>query len=69
MTVSDKIDRIVTNRVLGLPIFILTMFIVYYVSVTTVGTMVTDWTNDSFVGTSRVLYRMDSAMPALRTGW
>lgn len=51
MTVSDKIDSIVTNRVLGLPIFILTMFIVYYVSVTTVGTMVTDWTNDSFVGT------------------
>ena len=51
MTVSDKIDRIVTNRVLGLPIFILTMFIVYSVSVTTVGTMVTDWTNDSFVGT------------------
>ena len=51
MTVSDKIDRIVTNRFLGLPIFILTMFIVYYVSVTTVGTMVTDWTNDSFVGT------------------
>ena len=51
MTVSDKIDRIVTNRILGLPIFILTMFIGYYVSVTTVGTMVTDWTNDSFVGT------------------
>lgn len=51
MTVSDKIDRIVTNRILGLPIFIITMFIVYYVSVTTVGTMVTDWTNDSFVGT------------------
>ena len=51
MTVSDKIDRIVTNRIHGLPIFILTMFIVYYVSVTTVGTMVTDWTNDSFVGT------------------
>ena len=49
MTVSDKIDRIVTNRILGLPIFILTMFIVYYVSVTTVGTMVTDWTNDVFV--------------------
>ena len=51
MTVSYKIDRILTNRILGLPIFILTMFIVYYVSVTTVGTMVTDWTNDSFVGT------------------
>ena len=51
MTVSDKIDRIVTNRILGLPIFILNMFIVYYVYVTTFGTMVTDWTNDSFVGT------------------
>ena len=51
MTVSDKIDRIVTNRVLGLPIFILTMFIVYYVAVSSLGGIVTDWTNDSFVGT------------------
>ncbi|MDO4272768.1 MAG: ferrous iron transport protein B [Eubacteriales bacterium] len=50
LTVSDKIDRIVTNRILGLPIFIAVMFLVYYVSVSTVGTMVTDWTNDSFVG-------------------
>lgn len=50
LTVSDKIDRIVTNRVLGLPIFFAVMFLVYYVSVSTVGTMVTDWTNDSFVG-------------------
>ena len=51
MTVSYKIVSIVTYLILGLPIFILTMFIGYYVSVTTVGTMVTDWTNDSFVGT------------------
>ncbi len=49
MTVSDKIDRIVTNRFLGLPIFALVMIAVYYVSVTTVGTWVTDWTNDVFV--------------------
>ena len=46
MTVSDKIDRIVTNRILALPIFAAVMYIVYYVSVTTVGTYVTDWTND-----------------------
>ena len=49
LTVSDKIDRIVTNRILGIPIFIAIMWLVYYVSVTTVGTMVTDWTNDVFV--------------------
>lgn len=50
MTVSDKIDRIVTSRILGIPIFMAVMFLVYYVSVSTVGTMVTDWTNDTFVG-------------------
>ena len=49
LTVSDKIDRIVTNRILGIPIFIAIMWLVYYVSVTTVGTFVTDWTNDVFV--------------------
>lgn len=49
LTVSDKIDRIVTNRILGIPIFIAVMWLVYYVSVTTVGTFVTDWTNDVFV--------------------
>ena len=49
LTISDKIDKIVTNRILGIPIFIAVMFIVYYVSVTTVGTWVTDWTNDVFV--------------------
>ena len=50
MTVSDKIDQIVTNRILGIPIFIAIMWVVYYISVTTVGTVVTDWTNDTFVG-------------------
>ena len=49
LTVSDKIDRIVTNRILGIPIFVAVMWLVYYVSVTTVGTFVTDWTNDVFV--------------------
>ena len=47
MSVSDKIDRIVTNRFLALPVFALVMFIVYYVSVTTVGSILTDWTNDT----------------------
>ena len=49
LTTSDKIDRIVTNRILGIPIFIAVMFVVYYISVTTIGTLVTDWTNDTFV--------------------
>lgn len=50
MTVSDKIDKVVTNRFLALPIFAAVMFIVYYISVTTVGTWVTDWTNDNLFG-------------------
>ena len=50
LTTSDKIDRIVTNRWLALPIFAVVMFIVYYVSVTTIGSILTDWTNDTFVG-------------------
>ena len=50
LTTSDKIDRIVTNRWLALPIFAVVMFVVYYVSVTTVGTIVTDWTNDVLFG-------------------
>ena len=49
LTLSDKIDRIVTNRILALPIFALVMFLVYYISVTTIGGIVTDWTNDVFV--------------------
>lgn len=50
MTVSDKIDRVVTNRILALPIFAAVMWLVYYVSVSTVGTFVTDWTNDVLFG-------------------
>ena len=50
LTTSDKIDKIVTNRILGIPIFIAVMFVVYYISVTTIGTIVTDWTNDTLVG-------------------
>ena len=50
MTTSDKIDRIVTNRVLALPIFALVVFIIYFISVSTVGTLITDWTNNVFFG-------------------
>ncbi len=50
LTISDKIDRIVTNRFLALPIFAAVMFIVYYASVTTVGSWATDWVNDSLFG-------------------
>ena len=50
LTTSDKIDRIVTNRWLALPIFAVIMWIVYYISVTTVGAFVTDWTNDVLFG-------------------
>ena len=49
LTTSDKIDKIVTNRWLGIPIFLAVMWVIYYISVTTVGTWMTDWTNDSFV--------------------
>ena len=50
MSTSDKIDRIVTNRWLALPIFAVIMWIVYYVSVTTLGSILTDWTNDTLFG-------------------
>ena len=54
MSTSDKIDRIVTNRVLGIPIFLVVMYVVYAIAVTTLGTYVTDWTNDVFVWRSRM---------------
>lgn len=60
LTVSDKIDRVVTNRILALPIFALVMFIVYYVSITTVGTAMTDWVNDVLFG--------DIIPPAVQSG-
>ena len=50
MTTTQKIDRVVTNRILGIPIFIAIMFFVYYISVSTVGTIVTDWANDGLFG-------------------
>ncbi len=51
LTVSDKIDKVVTNRIAALPIFAGIMFLIYYISVTTIGTIVTDWTNDVLFGT------------------
>ena len=50
LTLSDKIDRVVTNRILALPIFALIMFVIYYITVSTIGTVVTDWTNDVLFG-------------------
>ncbi len=49
LSVSDKIDQIVTNRILALPIFVVVMFLVYYISISTIGTQMTDWVNDVFV--------------------
>ncbi len=60
MTVSDKIDKIVTNRILALPIFAVVMFIVYYISVTTVGTWATDWANDGVFGEGWHLFGIES---------
>jgi len=60
-TVSDKIDKIVTNRWLALPIFAAVMFMVYYISVTTIGTWATDWANDGVFGEGWHLFRIGSA--------
>ena len=61
LTVSDKIDKVVTNRILALPIFAVIMFVVYFVSVTTVGTWVTDWTNDGLFGDGFHLFNIGAA--------
>ncbi len=61
LTISDKIDKVVTNRILALPIFAVVMFVVYFVSVTTVGTWVTDWTNDGLFGDGFHLFGIGSA--------
>lgn len=61
LTTSDKIDHIVTNRWLALPIFAVVMFLVYYVSVTTVGTWATDWANDGVFGEGWNLFGIESA--------
>mgnify|MGYP002565395673 CR=1 FL=1 len=60
-TISDKIDRIVTNRILALPIFAVIMFIVYYVSVTTVGGIATDWANNGVFGDGWHLFGIGTA--------
>lgn len=59
LTSSDKIDRIVTNRVLALPIFAAVMFLVYYISITTVGAWVTDWANDGLFGEGWSLFGLE----------
>ena len=59
LTSSDKIDRIVTNRVLALPIFAAVMFLVYYISITTVGAWVTDWANDGVFGEGWSLFGLE----------
>ncbi len=61
LTTSDKIDKIVTNRVLALPIFAMIMFLVYFISVTTVGTWVTDWTNDGLFGDGFHLFNIGAS--------
>ena len=60
MSVSDKIDRVVTNRLLGLPIFAVIMFLVYYISMVTVGTAATDWANDGLFGDGWHLFAIGS---------
>ena len=61
LSTSDKIDRVVTNRLLALPIFAVVMFIVYFLSVTTVGTWATDWANDGVFGDGWHLFGIGSA--------
>lgn len=69
LTVSDKIDKIVTNRWLALPIFAAVMFIVYYVSVTTVGTWATDWANDGVFGEGWRLFGLEiPGIPVIVSG-
>ncbi len=61
LTTSDKIDKVVTNRFLALPIFAVVMFLVYYISVTTVGTWATDWANDGVFGDGWHLFGIGSS--------
>lgn len=70
LTTSDKIDKIVTNRILGLPIFIVIMTLVYYVSVTTVGGWATDWANDGIFGDGWSLFGLEiPGIPVIVEGW
>ncbi len=65
LTVSDKIDMVVTNRFLALPVFALVMFLIYYISVTTVGTWVTDWANEGLFGEGWYLFNQDIWVPGV----
>ena len=66
LTTSDKIDRIVTNRIMALPIFAAIMFLVYYISITTVGTWATDWVNDGVFGEGWSFFGLEiPGIPAL----
>ena len=65
ISTSEKIDKIVTNRFLALPIFALIMFLIYYISVSTIGTWVTDWTNDGLFGEGWHLFGTDIWVPGI----
>lgn len=69
LTLTDRIDKIVTNRILALPIFAVVMVIVYYVSVTSVGTLLTDWTNDGLFGDGWYLFGIGGADSAEQGIW
>ena len=70
LSLSEKIDKVVTNRVLGLPIFVAVMFVVYYIAVSTVGTWGTDWANDGVFGEGWELFGMAiPSVPAVVEGW
>lgn len=69
LTLTDRIDKIVTNRILALPIFAAVMVIVYYISVTSVGTLLTDWTNDGLFGEGWYLFGIGEAASAEQGIW
>lgn len=69
LTLTDRIDKIVTNRILALPIFAVVMVIVYYVSVTSVGTLLTDWTNDGLFGDGWYLFGIGETASAEHGIW
>lgn len=69
LSTSDKIDKIVTNRILGLPIFALIMVLVYYISVTSVGKLATDWANDGLFGDGFHLFGMSGSYEEELDSW
>ena len=70
LSTSEKIDRVVTNRILGLPIFALIMFGVYYLAISTFGTAMTDWVNDNLFGEGWTLFgQAMPSVPAAVSGW